>query len=67
MRRDSDHQRSLVSEFSRAHVRRMFLYVTLAALVIAGSAAISAFTVYASELVAAAMLLMLVVIVYATR
>jgi hypothetical protein len=59
--------RSLASEVSRAHTRKMSLYVALAALVIAGSAAASAFTVYASELIAAAMLLMLVILVYATR
>ena len=59
--------RSLVSEVSRAHTRKMSLYVALAASVIAISAATSAFTVYASELIAAAILLMLVVLVYATR
>lgn len=59
--------RSRVSEVSRAHARKMSMYVALAALVIAGSAAISAFTVYAPELIVAAMLLMLVVLVYATR
>lgn len=59
--------RSLVSHVSRAHTKKMSTYVALAALVIAGSAAASAFTVYASELIVAAMLLMLVVFVYATR
>ena len=59
--------RSLVSAVSRAHTKRMSIYVALAALVVAGSAAASAFTVYASELIVAAMLLMLVVLVYATR
>lgn len=59
--------RSRASEISRAHARRMSLYIVLAVLVIAGSAAASAFTVYASELIAAAMLLMLTVLVYATR
>jgi hypothetical protein len=59
--------RALASEISRAHTKKMSLYVALAALVIAGSAAASAFTVYASELIAAAMLLMFVVLVYATR
>ena len=59
--------RSLVSEVSRAHARKLALYVTLASLVIAGSALVSRFTVYASVLVAAAMLLMLAVLAYATR
>lgn len=59
--------RSLVSEVSRAHTRKVFQYVALAALVIAGSVAASAFTVYASELIAAAMLLVLAIFVYATR
>ncbi|MGD0395741.1 MAG: hypothetical protein ABSB26_02365 [Nitrososphaerales archaeon] len=59
--------RSLVSEVSRAHTRKMSLYVALAALVIAGSATTSTFTAYAWVLVAAAMLLVLVVLVYATR
>jgi hypothetical protein len=59
--------RSLASEVSRAHAKRVFLYVALAALVIAGSAVASAFTVYASVLIAVAMLLMLVILVYATR
>lgn len=59
--------RSLASEVSKAHARKMYLYVALAALVIAGSAVASAFTVYAPELVAAAMLLMVAVFVYATR
>ncbi len=59
--------RSLVSEVSRAHTRKLALYVALAALVIAGSILVSAFTVYASELIAAAMLLMLVIYFYATR
>ena len=59
--------RSLVSEVSRAHARKLVLYVTLASLVIAGSALVSTFTVYASVLVAAAMLLMLAVLAYATR
>jgi len=59
--------RSLVSEVSRAHTRKVFLYIALAALVIAGSAAATAFTVYASELIAAAMLLVLAIFVYATR
>lgn len=59
--------RSRVSEVSRAHTRKMFLYVALAALVIAGSAATSAYTLYAPELIAAGMLLMLAVLFYATR
>ena len=59
--------RSLASEVSRAHARRVLLYVALVALVIAGSAVVSAFTAYASVLITAAMLLMLVVLVYATR
>ena len=59
--------RSLVSEVSRAHTKKMSMYIALAAFVITGSAAASAFTVYASELIAAAMLLMLVVLVYSTR
>lgn len=59
--------RSLVAEVSRAHVRKTSLYIAIAALIIAGSAGASAFTVYASELIIAAMLLMLVIIVYATR
>ena len=59
--------RSLASEVSRAHARKMSLYVALAALVIAGSAVASAFTVYASELIAAGMLLVLAIFVYATR
>jgi|GEM_PF-564785 len=57
--------RSLASEVSRAHAKKMSLYVVLAAMVIAGSAVASAFTVYASELIAAAMLLVLAVFVYA--
>jgi hypothetical protein len=59
--------RSLVSEVSRAHTRKMSIYVALAVLVIVGSAVASAFTVYASELIAAAMLLMFVIVVYAAR
>jgi hypothetical protein len=59
--------RSRVSEVSRAHARKISMYVGLAALVIAGSAAASAFTVYAPELIVAAMLLILVILVYATR
>lgn len=59
--------RSQALEVSRAHIRKISLYVALAALVIAGSWTVSAFTVYASELIAATMLLMLVVLVYATR
>ncbi|MGP8124388.1 MAG: hypothetical protein ACLQEQ_00750 [Nitrososphaerales archaeon] len=59
--------RSLVSEVSRAHTRKMAVYVALAGLVIAASILASAFTVYASELIAAAMLLMLAIYFYATR
>jgi len=59
--------KSSASEVSRAHTKKISLYVALAALVIAGSAVASGFTVYASELIAAAMLLMLVILVYATR
>jgi hypothetical protein len=59
--------RSLASEVSRAHTRKISLYVALAALVIAGSAMVSAFTLYASVPIAAAMLLILVILVYATR
>lgn len=59
--------RRLISEVSRAHAKKTSLYVALAALVIAGSAITSAFTLYASEFVAAAMLLMFVILVYATR
>lgn len=59
--------RSRGLEVSRAHMRKTFLYVALAALVIAGSWVASAFTVYASELIVTTMLLMLVVLVYATR
>jgi hypothetical protein len=59
--------RSRALEVSRAHMRKISLYVALAAFVIAGSVVVSTFTVYASELIAATMLLMLVVLVYATR
>ena len=59
--------RSLVQEVSRAHARKISQYVALATLVILGSAAASYFTVYASELTSAAVLLMLVIIVYSTR
>jgi hypothetical protein len=59
--------RSLVSKVSRMHSRKMARYVALAALVIAGSAVASAFTVHASELIVAAMLLFLAILFYATR
>jgi hypothetical protein len=55
------------SAVSKAHTRKMSMYVALAALVIACSTAVSVFTVYASELTVAAMLLMLALLVYATR
>jgi hypothetical protein len=59
--------RSLVSQVSRAHTKKMFTYIALAALVVAGSAVASTYTVRASELIAAAMLLFLVVLIYAIR
>jgi hypothetical protein len=59
--------RSLASEVSRAHARRVYQYSFLAGLVIAGSVVASGFTVYAPELIAAAILLMVAILVYATR
>ena len=59
--------RSLVSDVSRAHARKLLTYAALATIVIAASAFASYFTVYASELVAASVLLMLVVLVYKGR
>lgn len=59
--------RSRASEVSKSHARKMAQFVALAALVMAGSAIVSAFSIYASVLVAAAILLVLVVLVYATR
>jgi hypothetical protein len=59
--------RSLAFEVSKAHARKVYLYVALATLVIAASAVASTFTVYAPELIAAAMLLMVAIFVYGTR
>lgn len=59
--------RSLATEVSKEHTKKVSLYVALVALVIAGSAATSAFTSYASVLTASAMLLMLSILIYATR
>jgi hypothetical protein len=59
--------KSLASELSKEHTKKVFLYVALAALVIAGSVATSAFTSYATVLTTAVMLLMLAILVYAKR
>jgi hypothetical protein len=58
---------ALASGLSKAHARRLSAYAALAALVIVGAAVASAFTLYASELIAAAMLLMVLVLYYSTR
>jgi len=59
--------RSLISEVSRAHRRRLSVYVALSAGVMAASLVVAGLTSYASELIAATILLMLVTMVYATR
>jgi len=58
---------SLASEVSRAHAKKLSLYLGLAVLVVAVSAGMAEATIYASELIAAAILLVLLVLVYATR
>jgi hypothetical protein len=57
----------LTSNLSRTHTRKMAAYVALTATVMVVSAAASTLTAYASELVAATILLMLAVTVYANR
>ena len=59
--------RTLVSEISRKHAKRLLIFAAFATVVIAGSAVAASITVYASELIAAGLLLFIVVFVYATR
>ena len=58
---------SLVSSLSIAHTRKLSLYAGLAIVVVAASAGLAWGTVFAPELIAAAILLTLLVLVYASR
>jgi hypothetical protein len=59
--------RSLVSELSKAHAKKMSAYVALAVAVMAASAAVSDTTHYASELIAATLFLIIIIAIYVTR
>lgn len=59
--------RILLSDLSRAHGRKVSEYAALAVTVMVASFVISGLTHYASELIAATMLLMLIIVIYATR
>jgi hypothetical protein len=59
--------RSRVSKLSKAHWRRMSVYAALALSVIAVASVVSGLTSYASELIMATILLILVIMVYSTR
>ena len=59
--------RSYISRLSAAHTKKMSVYAALALGVMAVASLASGLTYYASELIAAAILLILVVMVYATR
>jgi hypothetical protein len=59
--------KSLVSELSRAHGKRIFAYIGVAAVVMITSSAISGMTYYASELIAATLFVVLIIVLYVTR
>ena len=59
--------RSLASEVSKAHTKKILVYVALAAIIMVSSAVVSDLTVYAPELTAAAILLFLTIYIYVTR
>ena len=59
--------RSHISKLSRAHWRSLSIYASLALVVMTIAAVASNLTSYASELITAAMLLIIIVAVYATR
>jgi hypothetical protein len=59
--------RSRISKLSTAHTREMSVYAALALGVMAIASLASGLTSYASELITAAMLLILIIMIYATR
>lgn len=59
--------KSLVSKLSRTHGRKMLVYAALAVSVMAVSSVVSRMTSYASELITATILLILTIMIFATR
>lgn len=59
--------RSYISKLSAAHMREMSVYAVLVLGVMAVASLASGLTYYASELITAAVLLILVIVIYATR